>query len=380
MKENNLFIRLAKILVAISAVMPMLIHGNDKSSLDISSYIYVLDIKINPKNTNELYAAFARSGLYRSTDKGETWIRSGAEIESFDNGVTQIAFDHTGKNVYVGTFRDLFMNYDGSNWVKLGEFDIVYEIFIQPTDQQNVIYVSTSRGLFINADGREWRIKGAPVELATFSSMFYPVAIDPSDHGMIYFALTNTCGLSIVNSEDNPVHNNECDRSGIYKSNDSGITLKNKILARSGVLLISSSDSTVMYGVDENIILKSIDGGASWKEIRNFGDRSSSKIDILVMNPADHNILYSKVTNIVKSGESQNFLFKSFDGGKTWHDISSNLPICNNRDCDVKNIVIDPLNTDILYIGTIRKGIFKSTDAGKSWKAINNGIEPSREN
>jgi len=59
MKENNVFIRLAKILVAISAVMPMLIHGNDKSSLDISSYIYVLDIKINPKNTNELYAVVA---------------------------------------------------------------------------------------------------------------------------------------------------------------------------------------------------------------------------------------------------------------------------------------------------------------------------------
>ena len=81
MKENNVFIRLAKILVAISAVMPMLIHGNDKSSLDISSYIYVLDIKINPKNTNELYAAFARSGLYRSTDAGKSWkaINNGIE-------------------------------------------------------------------------------------------------------------------------------------------------------------------------------------------------------------------------------------------------------------------------------------------------------------
>ena len=96
-KEKKAFIRLANIAAAVLIVMLMSIYGNGESQADVSSSIFVKDIKINPQNTNELYAGIRGNGLYRSADKGETWIRCGVEIESFNNGITKIAFDPVEK-------------------------------------------------------------------------------------------------------------------------------------------------------------------------------------------------------------------------------------------------------------------------------------------
>jgi len=97
MKKQKVFIRLANIVVTILSVMFILVYGNNENLAEVSSSIYVTDIKINPQNTNELYAGIHGNGLYRSADKGETWIRCGVEIESFNNGITKIAFDPVEK-------------------------------------------------------------------------------------------------------------------------------------------------------------------------------------------------------------------------------------------------------------------------------------------
>ena len=367
MKISKVFICFGKILTAVLVVTLMLIYSNNGSSADVVSDITVEAIAINPQNTNELYVGVTRSGLYRSIDKGETWVRCGAEIKSFDDEITRIAFDPIEKIVYVGTFDDLFASHDGNNWINLGKFKLVYDIFIQPTEQSKIIYIITSNGLYVSTVDGAWKKRDDPPD---FLVMSYPVAMKPSDPGTIYFAMTRPDDFIVFDGWN---------ENGIYKSNDYGKTMEKILSTRSGVLLISPSDTNVMYGMDKNKILKSIDGGFSWKEISKF---DNSIIKNLAMNPVNHNVLYAHTIYRTDSW-SKTFLFKSIDGGKTWQDISSDSPFNisgnDNGVMDtIRRIVIDQSNPDILYVGTLQFGIFKSTDAGKTWKAINNGIEPTK--
>jgi hypothetical protein len=58
----------------------------------------------------------------------------------------------------------------------------------------------------------------------------------------------------------------------------------------------------------------------------------------------------------------------SNDYGKTWKNISSNIPAS-----PVNVIKEDPANENILYLGT-DNGAYVSFDQGQSWEAFNNGL------
>ncbi len=98
----------------------------------------------------------------------------------------------------------------------------------------------------------------------------------------------------------------------------------------------------------------------------NIGGRTTA----LVYNPQNANIVYA--------GAATGGVFKSIDGGITWNsifDAQSVLP--------VGDIAIDPVNPNIVYVGTGEAngghnnfaggGIYKTTDAGSTWQMI--GLE-----
>ena len=58
------------------------------------------------------------------------------------------------------------------------------------------------------------------------------------------------------------------------------------------------------------------------------------------------------------------YVWRSEDYGKTWVDISANIPIGT-----VNVIREDPINKDILYVGT-DVSVYTSIDAGKSWEVL----------
>ena len=62
------------------------------------------------------------------------------------------------------------------------------------------------------------------------------------------------------------------------------------------------------------------------------------------------------------------YLFKSTDYGKTWRDITGNIP------CGPINVVReDPANRNILYVGT-DLGVYVSINGGKSWHVLANDL------
>ena len=89
-------------------------------------------------------------------------------------------------------------------------------------------------------------------------------------------------------------------------------------------------------------------------------------VDIEI-NPSDPNIIYSAFAT--------GGVFKSTDMGTSWFPVFDSLNILT-----IGDIAIDPVNPDILYIGTGEAngghnnfpgaGVFKSTDAGKTWRFL----------
>ncbi len=83
----------------------------------------------------------------------------------------------------------------------------------------------------------------------------------------------------------------------------------------------------------------------------------------VIVDPARSDNLYASTALGVQ---------KSSDGGKTWTIISRGLP-----DEQAVALVINPLNSQMLYIGYDGQGIYKSTDGGITWTPKNDGL-PSR--
>jgi photosystem II stability/assembly factor-like uncharacterized protein len=64
-------------------------------------------------------------------------------------------------------------------------------------------------------------------------------------------------------------------------------------------------------------------------------------------------------------------LFRSRDGGRSWHPSASGLPQYPNfvgvlRDA----LAVDPLEPAGIYFGTTAGEVFYSTDGGDSWQAL----------
>jgi photosystem II stability/assembly factor-like uncharacterized protein len=115
-----------------------------------------------------------------------------------------------------------------------------------------------------------------------------------------------------------------------------------------------ASPSTIYSWNDKGAIFKSMDGAGSWTT------RSSvSEVHSLVIDPTDSSRLFALTRNGV---------VKSANGGATWAAANTGLPAGY-----IASLAIDPFTPSTLYAGTY-KGLFKSTNEGESWRVVNSGL------
>ena len=111
----------------------------------------------------------------------------------------------------------------------------------------------------------------------------------------------------------------------------------------------------------------------TWTELGPFdvpnNSRGTGRINCVVFHPTDSNIIYA--------GAPAGGLWKSTDGGQSWLPLTDTLATLG-----VSALLIDPTNTNIMYMGTGDRdagdapglGVFKSTDGGLSWTQSNSGM------
>ena len=96
--------------------------------------------------------------------------------------------------------------------------------------------------------------------------------------------------------------------------------------------------------------------------LSNGKNRGNGRINAIAFDPIDANIIWV--------GSPAGGLWKSLDGGDNWTTNTDNLPVLG-----VSHIAIDPINNQIMYIvtgdanatDTYSIGILKSTDGGGTW-------------
>jgi photosystem II stability/assembly factor-like uncharacterized protein len=113
-----------------------------------------------------------------------------------------------------------------------------------------------------------------------------------------------------------------------------------------------------LYAATDFAPFQSSDAGGSWV-------KSNVPNQSLVFDPQDPNTIYAFSQ---AAGVS-----RSTNGGKSWNAANSGLPPEGYLPPQVFALVIDPLNSSNLYVGT-SQGIFKSTDRAMSWNSANSGI------
>lgn len=64
-------------------------------------HVHVFDVRVNPKDSTEVYMGEWHGGMYRSTDSGATWKRINTGLST--RAVQTIDFSDDGQAVYVGT-------------------------------------------------------------------------------------------------------------------------------------------------------------------------------------------------------------------------------------------------------------------------------------
>jgi len=159
-----------------------------------------------------------------------------------------------------------------------------------------------------------------------------------------------------------------------------------------GAIAVAESDPNVIYvGMGEHAIrgvmthhgdgvYKSTDAGKTWKKI---GLDSTQHISRIIVDPKNPNIVFVAAQGALYSRSKERGLFKSIDGGATWKNV-----LFVDEKTGAAELSMDMTNTRILYAamwehgrlpwkvisGGPGSGLYKSTDSGESWERLKDGL------
>jgi len=127
-------------------------------------------------------------------------------------------------------------------------------------------------------------------------------------------------------------------------------------------------------------VYKSSDGGQTWESM---GLEDSHHISRIIIHPQKPDIVYVAAIGHLYSYNVERGVFRTLNGGKTWKNL---LPI--NERTGIIDLVIDPTDRRTLYASAWNRlrrawnmwefgrgsGIFKSIDGGETWHKISGGL------
>ncbi len=248
--------------------------------------------------------------------------------------------------------------------------------------QPNVFYMAQVNGGVWKSDdyGRTW----SPIFDQQPTQSVGSIAVAPSDPNVIYVGSGE--GL---HRPDLSVGN------GIYKSTDAGKTWTHLGLTdgqQIPALAVDPRDPNKVlaavlghpYGPSaERGIYRSTDGGQNWQKVISK-DENTGGGDVEI-DPSNPDTVYASMWEAREGPwEDGNLfngpgggLFKSIDGGSTWHQLTGGLP----KDLSQIHLAIAPSNPKRLYASLAtasgKLNVYRSDDAGDSWMQITDDPRPA---
>lgn len=253
----------------------------------------------------------------------------------------------------------------------------------------NIFYFGAVNGGVWKSDdfGRTWN----PVFDDQPTQSIGAIAVAPSDPNIVYVGSGEGLHRPDLSVGD-----------GIYRSTDAGKTWTHLGL-RGGQqipeLAVDPRDPNRLFAAvlghpygpsDERGVYRSTDGGQNWQKVL-YKDQNTGGADVEI-DPANPDVIYASLwearegpweDNNVYNGAGGG-LYKSTDGGSTWHQLKNGLP----QNLSQINVAIAPSNPKRLYAtaGTTDKGdyasdaglgFYRSDDAGESWSRATTDPRPA---
>ena len=330
-----------------------------------------VDVAIDPENSDNMVAAMwdnfrepdrryytgMGSGIYRSTDGGATWARTGGPAFAPNPGEGRIGIAYAPSNpnrVYayksteIGAHAGFFISNDGGatfvgvgTGVPLVTGSFVYgwwfgRLYVDPADEDHVF--ATGVNMSETKDGGlTWG--NAPAGHADHHGM----AWDPKSPGTVYVG----------------------NDGGVYRSDDNGASFEKAVYEPYSQLYsvdVDEADETnLVAGLQDNGVNKSFgaaDEKGSPNEWTNYhgGDGLAA-----VINPQDGSIYYGcsqyGACSVYFDGQGQ-----AFDGPNVC------AVVCANRSNWFTPVELDPANPAIVYTGGTQ--LYRSENNGRNFQLV----------
>lgn len=323
---------------------------------------------IDPNNPNYLLNV-QDGGLAISYDGGANWKIpiDVLPLAQFYN----VAFDMAKPFRVYGSIQDHHSYYGkvdltrGRKFIRPGEFTNTLGAegsshAVDPRD--NTIYASAFYGILerqqIDSKNKKRLLpEPLPGEPRLRGQWVAPTILSPHNpdiiyHGMQYVMMSRDRGDTWKKISPDLSYNNPKKRGDI---NYQTITSISESPKRFGL---------IYAGTDDGRVWRTMNGGAKWVEIRS-GMVPVKWVSRLVASKYDLATVYMTQTGR-RDDDFQVYIWKSTDFGKTWADISGNIPVG-----PVNVIREDPNNRERLFVGT-DAGVYMTKDGGKKWHVLGN--------
>ncbi len=122
--------------------------------------------------------------------------------------------------------------------------------------------------------------------------------------------------------------------------------------------------NTIWAGTDDGLIHITRNGGATWQNITPPQLRSWAKVSLIDAGRFDANTAYAAI-NTFRLDDLRPHILRTHDGGKTWKEIVNGLP----NGAIVNSIREDPVRKGLLYCGT-EQSVYFSIDDGENWQPL----------
>jgi len=340
----------------------------------------IADIAIHPENENVWYVAVGSGGVWKTMNSGTTWKPIFDDQKVYSTGCITIDSKKpstiwlgTGENVggrHAGFGDGVYVSHnDGKSWKNMGleNSEHISKIIVHP-ENSDIVWVASQgplwskggdRGVYKTINGgKSWKRTLGDAEWVGATDML----IDPTNSDVLYAATWQRHRTVAGYLGGGP-------GSGLHKSIDGGETwkpLKNGIpksnLGKTG-LAMSPFNSKVIYAAIEldrtkGGVYMTTNGGESWVKQSDAvaGGTGPHYYQEIIASPHHEGTIYFM----------NNSALESKNHGKTFERMRR-----SNQHSDSHALVFKKSDPNYLLIGT-DGGLYESFDGTESWKYIRN--------
>lgn len=390
-----------------------------KKVLFVSDSTGAIDIVINPKNPDTLYAAVwervrtlnretyggASCNVYRSFDGGTTWtvLTNGLPTASANSGRIGLAISESSPDVVyaiyadkVGYFKGIYKTTNsGNSWVKVndGALSNMFasygwwfgRIHVDPTNPDVVYAIGFDLYKSTNG-GSSWTNIGSAVHVdhhAVYVHPKNPNFVVLGNDGGVYLSKNAASSWTHVNNlpitqfytcemdAKNPkrLYGGAQD-NGVNRTITGNMNDWKSIVGGDGfVALVDPTNNNYVYGESQyGALQRSTDGGVSFSSATSgisSSDRKNWNTPV-IFDPANPQIMYY----------GANRLYKSTNRAASWTAISTDLTNGNagNGLGTITCIAVAPSNTSVIYVGTDDGNVWRTANGGSNWSKISTSL------